>query len=85
MFGGYEKYVPEKELPEEIRSLPKEETKCKFCGVSYLVHHEVKALETQLRNVQSTLDNFLTERKQLNELKDLRSQLNNLQNEQMAR
>ena len=38
---GFQHYVPEKELPEEIQNLPLEETKCRFCGVSYLVHHEV--------------------------------------------
>ena len=42
---GFQHYVPEKELPEEVQNLPLEETKCRFCGVSYLVHHEVAKLK----------------------------------------
>ena len=45
---GFEHYVPEKELPEEIQNLPLEEKKCRFCGVSYLVHHEVAKLEEEV-------------------------------------
>ena len=37
-------------LPEEIQSMEKEDTVCKFCGVSYLIHHEVKKLEDKVRN-----------------------------------
>ena len=81
MFGAYHKYKPEKELPEEIKSLPQEETKCKFCGVSYLVHHEVKKLESQLECVRSELDKFHNERRHLEEIPNLRSQLRDLHNE----
>ncbi len=35
-------------LPQEIQSMEKEDTVCKFCGVSYLIHHEVKRLEDQV-------------------------------------
>ena len=45
---GFQHYVPEKELPEEIQNLPREETKCRSCGVSYLVHHEVAKLEKEV-------------------------------------
>lgn len=80
-FGAYQKYKPEKELPEGIRSLPPEETKCKFCGVSYLVHHEVKKLENQLERVQSELDEFHAERTRLKEIPDLKSQVKKLNDE----
>ena len=79
--GGYEKYLPEKELPEEIKNLPHEETKCKFCGVSYLVHHEVKRLESQLHRVQSELEEFHNDRVQLMELPSLRSKIKCLNEE----
>ncbi len=36
-------------LPDEIRKLARDETVCKFCGVSYLIHHEIKALEDKLK------------------------------------
>ena len=51
----YERYIPEKDLPEEIQQLPHEETRCRFCGVSYLVHHEVKKLEEVVKELQSKL------------------------------
>ena len=37
------------ELPEAIQSLPEDETVCKFCGVSYLIHREVKRLQVRQR------------------------------------
>ena len=36
-------------LPEEIRKMARDETVCKFCGVSYLIHNEIKALEDKLK------------------------------------
>ncbi len=36
-------------LPDEIRNMAKDETVCKFCGVSYLIHNEIKALEDKLQ------------------------------------
>ncbi len=74
-------HKPEKELPQEIRSLPQEETKCKFCGVSYLVHHEVKKLENELQRVQSELIKFYNEKEQLKELPILQSKIGELNNE----
>lgn len=50
------KYTPQKELPEEIKSLPRSETVCKFCGVSYLVHHEIKALEDRISELERYRD-----------------------------
>ncbi len=36
-------------LPAEIRQMARDETVCKFCGVSYLIHNEIKALEDKLK------------------------------------
>ena len=55
----FERYVPEKELPEEIQNMPCEETKCRFCGVSYLVHHEVARLENVVKKMQEEKDALL--------------------------
>ena len=41
-------------LPEEIQKLDRDETVCQFCGVSYLIHREVKALEDQVLYFHST-------------------------------
>ena len=51
----FERYNPVNPLPEEIRSLSNDETVCKFCGVSYLIHNEIKKLELELENVKSQL------------------------------
>lgn len=55
----FERYVPEKDLPEEIQNMPLEETKCRFCGVSYLVHHEVARLEGVVKKMQEEKDTLL--------------------------
>ena len=36
-------------LPEEIQNMDRDDTVCKFCGVSYFIHHEIKKLETEVR------------------------------------
>ncbi|XP_065918945.1 putative leucine-rich repeat-containing protein DDB_G0290503 isoform X2 [Dysidea avara] len=47
------RYCPEKDLPDEIKSLPKNEVVCQFCGVSYLIHHEIKELQGKLKYLES--------------------------------
>merc|ERR1711979_29760 len=42
-------------LPEEIRKMTRDETVCKFCGVSYLIHNEIKALEDKLKKTEEEL------------------------------
>ena len=39
-------------LPPEIAQMRDEETCCKFCGVSYLIHREVTRLQGQLKNFE---------------------------------
>ena len=68
MSKEYERYVPKKELPEEIKQLPQEETKCNLCGISYLVHHEVSRLENHVKELQDSLDE---RRNQKNSIKEL--------------
>ena len=37
-------------LPEEIREMDRDDTVCKFCGVSYFIHHEIKQLQQEVRS-----------------------------------
>ncbi|XP_055970291.1 protein LEKR1 [Sorex fumeus] len=50
-----ERHLPRHALPEEIQQMPPEEKVCKYCGVSYLILNEFKALEEQLRALQGEL------------------------------
>ena len=52
---GLERYMPEHPLPEEVRKMERDETVCKYCGVSYLIHNEIKALEDKLRQTEEKL------------------------------
>ena len=49
---------PEYPLPEEIRKMDRDETVCKFCGVSYLIHREIKALEEKLKATEKELARY---------------------------
>lgn len=44
--------LPEHPLPEEIQKMSRSETVCKFCGISYLIHNEVKSLQEKLSNAE---------------------------------
>jgi hypothetical protein len=42
------KHTPVHPLPPEIQTMNKDETVCQFCGVSYLIHREIKKLEDRI-------------------------------------
>ena len=44
----FERYDPQHPLPQELQKMERDETVCQFCGVSYLIHNEIKALEEAL-------------------------------------
>lgn len=50
-----EHYTPKHPLPAEIESMATDETVCQFCGVSYLIHREIKALEDKLAEAEKQL------------------------------
>jgi hypothetical protein len=45
----FEKHTPVYPLPEGILRMSKDETVCQFCGVSYLIHSEIKKLEDRVK------------------------------------
>ena len=49
-------YVPQHPLPPEIGSMPRDDTVCKFCGVSYLIHNEIKKLEEELKEALDKIE-----------------------------
>lgn len=52
----FERYSPQHPLPEEIQNLPRDDTVCHYCGVSYLIHREIKMLEEKLQRMEEELE-----------------------------
>ncbi|KAM6223895.1 protein LEKR1 [Rhynchocyon petersi] len=50
-----DRHVPMHALPEEIQKMPPEEKVCKYCGVSYLLLHEFKAMEEKVRTMEKEM------------------------------
>ena len=46
---NFQRYTPQHPLPEEIRKMTRDDTVCQYCGVSYLIHTEIKKLEDKLK------------------------------------
>jgi hypothetical protein len=47
--SSFEKHTPVYPLPNEILTMSRDETICQFCGVSYLIHNEIKKLEERIK------------------------------------
>ncbi|KAH9513514.1 Leucine-, glutamate- and lysine-rich protein 1 [Bulinus truncatus] len=54
----FKHYTPQHPLPQEIQNLTRDKTVCKYCGVSYLIHNEIKALEKKLKETEKELLNY---------------------------
>lgn len=65
-----ERHVPEHPLPKEIKEMPHDATVCKFCGVSYLIHHEMKKLEEKVAKLELQLANYQQMKEQYCVIKD---------------
>ncbi|KFQ04808.1 hypothetical protein N330_08307, partial [Leptosomus discolor] len=50
-----ERHGPTRALPEEIRKMSRDETVCKYCGVSYLVLHEFKVMEEKVKAMEKEI------------------------------
>ncbi|XP_067898316.1 uncharacterized protein lekr1 isoform X4 [Heterodontus francisci] len=51
-----ERHVPVHPLPEEIQEMPQDETVCKYCGVSYLIHREFKLMEEKVKAMEAEME-----------------------------
>jgi len=51
----FERYTPQFPLPADITSMSRQDTVCQFCGVSYLIHNEIKALEAKCQKLEAEL------------------------------
>ena len=51
----FERYTPQFPLPADITNMSREDTVCQFCGVSYLIHNEIKALEAKCQKLEADL------------------------------
>ena len=52
----FERYSPQHPLPEEIQNLPRDDTVCRYCGISYLIHREIKILEEKIKEMEEELE-----------------------------
>ncbi|XP_010364207.2 leucine-, glutamate- and lysine-rich protein 1 isoform X1 [Rhinopithecus roxellana] len=48
-------HIPVHALPEEIQKMLPEEKVCKYCGVSYLILHEFKAMEEKVKAIEKEM------------------------------
>ena len=51
-------YVPQHPLPKEIQTMDRDDTVCQFCGVSYLIHNEMKALMKRVEEAEKTMEHY---------------------------
>ena len=51
----FERYIPQFPLPVDIANMSRQDTVCQFCGVSYLIHNEIKALEAKCQKLEADL------------------------------
>lgn len=54
----FPKHVPQYPLPNEILQMSRDETICQFCGVSYLIHNEIKKLEDRIAELEKELKDY---------------------------
>jgi len=64
-------------LPDDILKMPRNETVCQYCGISYLIHNEIKLLEDRLQAALLELDKYHVLEKREAELKQQLQQTTN--------
>ena len=57
------------ELPKAVQEMPKSDTVCKFCGVSYLVFSEIKELEKRLLSSEDKIKEYTNRLSQFDQMK----------------
>ncbi|XP_070609627.1 protein LEKR1 isoform X2 [Erythrolamprus reginae] len=53
-----DRHIPVYPLPEEINKMSRDETMCKYCGVSYLILHEFKLLDEKVKAMEKKMKFF---------------------------
>ncbi|EHB08933.1 hypothetical protein GW7_15833 [Heterocephalus glaber] len=48
-------HIPMRALPEEIQKMSPKEKVCNYCGVSYLILHEFKAMEEKVKAMEKEM------------------------------
>lgn len=56
--ASFARYTPQHPLPDGIRKMTRDDTVCQYCGVSYLIHSEIKALEERLKATEKELEHY---------------------------
>lgn len=76
---------PQHPLPDEINKMTLDETVCKYCGISYLIHREVARLQDQVHRLNDELTASKSERENAQKLvadnKQLESEKDQLEND----
>ncbi|KAA0189449.1 hypothetical protein FBUS_08423 [Fasciolopsis buskii] len=54
-------YRPKFPLPDDLNLLPRDQTVCRYCGVSYLVLSEIKQLEERIEHQSGEITNLLNQ------------------------
>ncbi|KAI3381124.1 hypothetical protein SNEBB_007538 [Seison nebaliae] len=52
----FERYDPQYPLPDDLKVMDRSETICNYCGVSYLIHNEIKKLEEEIIVLKKRLE-----------------------------
>ncbi|XP_032302487.1 leucine-, glutamate- and lysine-rich protein 1 isoform X2 [Coturnix japonica] len=50
-----QRHGPVHALPDEIRKMSRDQTVCKYCGVSYLILHEFKVMEEKIKAMEKEI------------------------------
>uniref|UniRef100_A0A8C9FKG9 Leucine, glutamate and lysine rich 1 n=1 Tax=Pavo cristatus TaxID=9049 RepID=A0A8C9FKG9_PAVCR len=50
-----QRHIPVHALPEEIQKMSRDQTVCKYCGVSYLILHEFKVMEEKIKAMEKEI------------------------------
>ena len=57
-------------LPKELQNLPKDESLCTYCGIPYLILHEVRDLQTKNADLENRLKNYNSMKEKFTSMED---------------
>ncbi|RDD44090.1 Leucine-, glutamate- and lysine-rich protein 1 [Trichoplax sp. H2] len=81
---AWKRYDPLHPLPDNIQKMEKDETVCQYCGVSYLIHHEMKKLQEEVESLRNQLEFYQgsdeRERQLKSEIEDHKNRYKQIEN-----